>query len=109
MSFVGVPPSVVRAADMKKAKKGGRYAEPWVSVQEGRERDSLPGSTVEIPQARRLPAWGFPYRKSDELKDRWFFEGEFLKCQGLFQPAPALRFFKKSDLQTSFRVRFRPG
>ena len=25
-----------------------------------------------------------------------------MKCQGLFQPAPALRFFKKSDLQTSF-------
>jgi hypothetical protein len=23
---------------MKKAKKGGRYAEPWVLVQEGRER-----------------------------------------------------------------------
>jgi hypothetical protein len=38
VSFVGVPPSVVRAADMKKAKKGGRYAEPWVLVQEGRER-----------------------------------------------------------------------
>jgi hypothetical protein len=50
---------------------------------------------VETPQGRRLPAWGFPYRKSDELKDRWFFEGEFLKCQGLFQPAPALLFFKK--------------
>jgi hypothetical protein len=28
-------------------------------------RDSLLGSTVETPQARRLPAWGFPHRKSD--------------------------------------------
>ena len=61
--------------EMKKTKRGGRYAEPWVPVQEGRERQ-LPGSTVETPQARRLPAWGFPYRKSDDQRDRWFFEGE---------------------------------
>jgi len=49
----------VWAADVIKTKKGGL---PY--RKEG--RDSLLGSTVETPQARRLPAWGVPYQKSDD-------------------------------------------
>jgi hypothetical protein len=43
---------------------------------------SLPGSTVETPQSRKLPAWGFPYRRSDDQGDRWFFKGEIFEMSG---------------------------
>jgi hypothetical protein len=84
-----------------KTKKGGRYAEPWVPVQEGRkEETSLPGSTVETAQARRLPAWGFPYRKSDDQGDRWFFKGEIFEMSGAVSAdAWMTDFLRKSDLQ----------
>jgi hypothetical protein len=49
---------------------------------------ALSGSTAETPQARR-----FPYRKFDDQRNRWFFEGESLKYQRPFQPARTWRFF----------------
>src|SRR5258708_9858617 len=55
--------SAVRGADAIKTEKGGCYAEPWVPVQEKRERQ-LDRLDVETPQGRRLLARGFPYRKS---------------------------------------------
>jgi hypothetical protein len=53
-------------AEMGETKKGGRYAEPLVPVQEGRERQLVwleRGNSA----GRRLPAWGFPYWKSVNL------------------------------------------
>ena len=49
-----------------KTKKGGRYAEPWVPVQEGRERQ-LAWLDRGNSAGRRLPAWGFPYRTCGEV------------------------------------------
>jgi hypothetical protein len=74
-----------------KTKKGGRYAEPWVPVQEGRDKLAWldRGNSAE-PEVTGL---GVSNRKSDDPGDRWFFEGESLKCQGLFQQARAWRFF----------------
>jgi hypothetical protein len=79
-----------------KTKKGGRYAEPWVPVQEGRERLACLARTVETPQGRRLPPCGFPYRKSDDQGDRWFFKGEIFEMSGAVSAdAWMTDFFKK--------------
>jgi len=50
--------SAVWTADVIKTKKGGRYAEPRVPVQEGRERQACLARTVETPQGPAVNALG---------------------------------------------------
>jgi len=50
----------------QRRQEGGRYAEPWVPVQEGRERQ-LASLDRGNSAGRRLPAWGFPHWKFIEI------------------------------------------
>jgi hypothetical protein len=101
VSLVGVPPFGGLAVLGLINEKGQRRKKESVTRNHGfpyrkEGRDSLPGSTVETPQGRRLPAWGFPYRKSDDQGDRWFFKGEIFEMSGAVSAdAWMTDFFKK--------------
>ena len=72
-----------------KTKKGGRYAEPWVPVQEGRkegrdklawlDRGNCAGPAVTGPG-------GFPIGNLMVKGIGGSLKEKSLKCQGLFQP-----------------------
>jgi|SRR5258706_10101355 len=97
--FEGLPPFGGVGVLGRLMKRGQRRKKEGVTRNHGfpyrkEGRDSLPGSTVETPQNPAVTGLGVSISKNliDQGRCR-SFEGESLKCQGLFQPARAWRFF----------------
>jgi hypothetical protein len=82
VSLVGVPPFGGAGFNREKDEKR-RALRGTMGCRTGRKGETAClAQTVETPQARRLPAWGFPYRKSDDQGDRCFFKGEIFEMSG---------------------------
>jgi hypothetical protein len=79
-----------RKTDVNKTTKGGRYVEPWVPVQEGRERQLCLAQPRKLRRPGGFHIGNLMIKRS---RNRWFFEGESLKYQRPFQPARTWRFF----------------
>jgi hypothetical protein len=76
--------------------KGGRYAEPWVPVQEGRERQACLARPWKLRRAGGYRPGGFHIGNLMIKGIGGSLKEKSLKCQGLFQPTPWMTdFFKK--------------
>ena len=85
-----------RGQGRKKEGVAGNHGFPYRKE----ERDSLPGSTEETPQSPAVTGLGFPYPKSDDQGDRWFFKGEIFEMSGAVSADAWMTVFsRESDLQ----------
>ena len=76
VSLVGVPPFGGAGFNREKDETGGRYAEPWVPVQEGRERQACLARPWKLRRAGGYRPGGFHIGNLMINGDRWFFKGE---------------------------------
>jgi hypothetical protein len=85
----------VRVSTVKKTKKGGRYAEPWVAVQEGRERQLAWPGPWKLRRPGGYQPGGFHIGNLMIKGIGVSLKEKSLKCQGFFRDAWMTDFFKK--------------